>query len=270
MSVLTDILAARRIRMRRLAREYPWATLEAEPLYAAPRHSLAASLARGAGGIRFLTEIKRASPSAGPIQLDADAGKTAERYRDAASGGISLVTEEDYFLGRPHELPRVREAGLPVLMKDFFVETHQIAWARSLGADAILLIAAVDDRPLLRALRSCARELGLDVLLEVHAEEECEIAHELETELVGVNNRDLSTFVVDLATSERLFARLPKARARLAESGIRSRADVERVERAGFDGVLVGEHLMRAPDPGAALLELRGLGPNAPGDGGDR
>jgi len=258
MSVLRDIIAAKRERVRVWLRERPWAVLESAPPYSEGRRSLRASLSRGEGPIRFLTEIKRASPSAGAIALEADAPAVARRYAEAGSSGISLVTEEQFFRGRPDDLPLVRAVGLPVLMKDFFVDPYQVAQARSLGADALLLIAAIEDRPLLRELRAAARDLGLEVLLEVHDEAECEVAHELGAELVGVNNRDLSTFVVDLATSERLSSRLPRGPVRLAESGIRSRADVLRLEAAGFDGLLVGEHLMRAGDPGRALLELRG------------
>ncbi len=258
MSVLRDILVAKRERVRVLARETSWALLEGEALYQEPRRSLRDSLRRGDGPIRFLTEIKRASPSAGPIALEANALAVATRYQACGSGGISLVTEEQFFRGRPQDLPIVRAVGLPLLMKDFFVDTLQVAHARSLGADAILLIAAVDDPPLLRELRSAARDIGLEVLLEVHDESECELANELEPDLVGVNNRDLSTFVVDLATSESLLPRLPIDAVRLSESGIRGRADVVRLESAGFDALLVGEHLMRAGDPGRALLDLRG------------
>lgn len=263
MSVLRDIVMAKRERVRVWLRERPWALLESAEGYRDPRRSLRAALTRGEGAIRFLTEIKRASPSAGPIALEADAPAVARRYQEAGSAGISLVTEEQFFRGRPDDLPLVRAVGLPVLMKDFFIDPYQVAQARALGADALLLIAAIDDRPLLRELRSAARDLGLEVLLEVHDEAECEVAHDLDPELVGVNNRDLSSFVVDLATSEQLSPRLPRGPARLAESGIRSRADVLRLEAAGFDGLLVGEHLMRASDPGRALLELRGASPRA-------
>lgn len=209
--------------------------------------------------VRFLCEIKRASPSAGEIRPGADASRIAEAYRDAGASGISLVTEESFFGGRPEDLPGVREAGLPVLMKDFFVDPWQVGHARALGADAILLIVALDDRPLLEELRAAARELGLEVLVEVHEASELELAWRLAPELCGVNHRDLRTFEIDLALGERLLPDLPLAAVRLAESGIRTRADVVRLEAAGFDGLLVGEQLMRAADPGVALRELRGV-----------
>jgi indole-3-glycerol phosphate synthase len=143
-------------------------------------------------------------------------------------------------------------------MKDFFVDPFQVELARALGADGLLLIAALGDRPLLEEIRAAARELGLEVLVEVHDARECELAHRLGPELSGVNNRDLSTFEVDLGTSERLRPYLPPDSVALAESGIRTRVDVERLEKAGFDALLVGESLMRANDPGDALLILRG------------
>lgn len=258
MDILGEIIAAKRIRIRGEMRDLPWALLEAEPLWAEPRRSLAAGLRREAGPIRFLTEIKRASPSAGAIALDADAVHVARAYRDAGSSGLSLVTEEEYFRGRPLELPSLRDTGLPILMKDFFVETWQVARARSLGADAILLILALDDLPLLRELAAAARELGLDVLAEVHSEAECEAAARLGVPLIGVNNRDLSTFAVDLKASERLIHYIPPDVVRLSESGIRTRADVLCLEAAGFDALLVGESLMRAREPGMALRELSG------------
>jgi len=269
-SILDDILSAKRSRVAELRRERPWSVLEGEPLFAESRRSLATSLRRADEPIRFLCEIKRASPSAGPIREEAEAVEVARAYAGAGASGISLVTEEAFFRGRPGDLPRVRPVGLPVLMKDFMIDPFQVTLARSLGADAILLIAAVRDRPLLQEIRAAARELGLEVLVEVHEEAELDLALGLETELVGVNNRDLRSFAVDLGVSEALFPLLPPASTRLAESGIRSREDVLRLERCGFDGLLVGESLMRAPDPGTALRELRGEengpgGPRRPG-----
>jgi len=257
-SILRAILEAKRARVAVLRKELPWGALEGEPLYQEPRRSLQAALRRAGDPIRFLCEIKRASPSAGEILPNADAASIAEQYREAGARGISLVTEEAFFRGRPEDLPRVRAAGLPVLMKDFLVDPWQVGQARALGADAILLIAALRDRPLLAELRAAARAVGLEALAEIHEEAECDLALGLDAELYGVNHRDLNTFEVDLARGERLITRLPADRARLAESGIRARADVLRLESCGFDALLVGESLLRAPDPGAALRELRG------------
>ena len=262
-TILDEICRTKRERLVQLRRERSWADLEAGDLWSAERRSLARALGRTDpedpdDPVRFLCEIKRASPSAGWIRPGADALAIGEAYARAGANAISLLTEEAYFRGSLEDLPRVRGIGLPVLMKDFFVDPYQVGLARSLGADAILLIAALDDRPLLREMRLAAKELGLEVLLEVHDEWECEVAHELLPELAGVNNRNLHTFDVDLATSERLRDRLPPA-TRLAESGIRTREDVVRLQRARFDGLLVGESLMREEDPGLALRRLRGL-----------
>lgn len=290
MSILRDIVQAKRERVRALKRSHPVSSLRAGPIYGEERRSLASALRResstrssrqrdadpldrGTVGdrsgpanrpapasdpIRFLCEIKRASPSAGWIREDADAVQVASLYAQAGAGAISLLTEEEYFRGRLEDLPRVREIGLPVLMKDFFVDPFQVELARGLGADSLLLIAALDDAPLLQEIRAAARELRLDVLVEVHDDWECELAHRLDPELIGVNNRNLATFDVDLGVSERLRPLLPPHAVALSESGIRTRDDVERLEAAGFDALLVGESLMRAKDPGDALRILRG------------
>jgi len=303
-SILDQIFASTRGRVADLRRTRPWSALEAEPVFAEPRRSLAQALRRGSDGIpegpaagargapgsdvreasgsralgtaarspgdpfaagpgvvvpiRFLCEIKRASPSAGEIRAGADARGIAATYRAAGAAGISLVTEPAFFPGRPDDLPEVRGEGLPVLMKDFLVDPWQVAWGRSLGADAVLLIAALGDRLLLEELRAAARVFGLETLVEIHDRSELDLAIRLETEMIGVNHRDLKSFEVDLDRGEELLLEMPPDRVRLAESGIRERADVLRLERAGFDALLVGESLMRAPDPGAALRELRG------------
>lgn len=259
MSILQQILRAKRARVAVLRREASVSVLADVPLFAEPRRSLAGALRRPGGQpVRFLCEIKRASPSAGEIRAEADAAGIATAYREAGASGISLVTEEEFFRGRPADLPAVRGAGLPVLMKDFLVDPWQVSQGRALGADAVLLLAAVADAPLLRELRAAAREHGLEVLVEIHDEAELDLAVGLEPEMLGVNHRDLRSFAVDLERGRRLLPRLPADRVRLAESGIRERADVMRLEAAGFDALLVGESLMRAPDPGAALRELRG------------
>ncbi len=258
MTILDEICAAKRVRVTQLKKERTWADLESESIWRDQRRSLSAALRRPHGEeMRFLCEIKRASPSAGWIRPGADAVEIAKTYQSAGASAISLLTEEEYFRGELADLPRVREVGLPVLMKDFFVDPYQVALGRGLGADAILLIAAVKDRPMLIEVRAAARELGLDVLVEVHHESECDLAHELEPELIGVNHRDLKTFEVDLATSARLVPYLPEG-TRLAESGIKTRDDVVLMKETGFDGCLVGESLMRENDPGVALRRLRG------------
>lgn len=260
MSILNEILERRRARVSVLKRERPYSSLETEPAGAEPRRSLSAALRRGPEEpVRFLCEIKRASPSAGWIRRDAAAGEIALRYGEAGASGISLVTEEEFFHGRLDDLPLVRGAGLPVLMKDFLVDPYQVALGKSLGADAVLLIAAVEDPVLLRDVRQAARDLGLEAVIEVHTLSEIDCALRLHPDLIGINNRDLSTFEVDLETSRRLFHRLPPEVVRLSESGIRRREDVVLLQECGFDACLVGEILMREEDPGSALRMLRGV-----------
>ena len=259
MSILREIMEAKRRWVEALSREQTSRRLEETPLYREARRPFAPALSRaGADAVRFLCEIKRASPSAGPIRVEADAVEVAGAYRDAGAAAISLVTEERWFQGRPDDLPKVRSAGMPVLMKDFLVDPWQCAYARALGADAVLLIVAAAELAPLAELREAARARGLDVLVEIHDEAELDLALRLDPELIGINHRDLRTFEVDLERGARLASRLPLDRVRVAESGIRTRADVLRLEAAGFDALLVGEALMRASDPGGALRELRG------------
>ncbi len=262
MSILRTICAERRDAVRRLQRELPYARLEAEPLWAQPRRDFAEALRRPPGEpVRFLAEFKRASPSAGPIRPGADPAEIARAYHEAGAAALSILTESAHFDGDPAFLARARAAvPLPLLMKDFLVDEWQVAWARSLGADAVLLIVAALDRVLMRDLTVAARDVGLATVVEVHDDRELDVALAVGAGIVGVNHRDLATFAIDLSLSERLLPRIPEGIARVAESGIRSRGDVARLERAGFDALLVGESLMRAAEPGYELKKLRGVG----------
>jgi len=223
-----------------------------------PVASLAEALLR-CDGVPVIAEIKRMSPSKGLIRADFDAEKIALAYRAAGAAAISVLTDERFFGGSLDVLRAVRAAvPLPLLRKDFVVDAYQIDEARVAGADAVLLIVAALDDALLAALHRRARALDLDVLVEVHDEAELERALAIGARLIGVNNRDLRTFAVDLATTERLAARIGDPAVLLvAESGIGSPADVARLARAGARGFLVGESLMREPDPGRALEALR-------------
>ncbi|HVO51165.1 MAG TPA: hypothetical protein VMV60_09250 [Thermoanaerobaculia bacterium] len=209
----------------------------------------------------FLCEIKHRSPSAGAMLSDADARieDVACAYRRGGAGALSVVIEQDHFGGDPAWLPRAKRAsGLPALMKDFVVDERQLDFAAALGADAVLLIvAALADADLAR-LHAAARARGLAVLVEAHDEAEVRRASTLGAKIVGVNSRDLSTFAVDLAGMARLGALLPENAVRVAESGIRTRADVEALRTAGYGAFLVGETLLRSSDPARTLRELRG------------
>jgi indole-3-glycerol phosphate synthase len=231
-------------------------------------HSLRARLRAGPGP-RVIAEVKKASPSAGLLRPDYRPEELAGAYAAAGAVGISVLTEPRHFRGSEQHLCRVRRAvELPVLRKDFLGDPYQVAEAAAWGADVILLIVAALDPRRLRELYDEAVRLGLEVLAEAHTEAELEAGLSLEAAIVGVNSRDLKTLRTDLAVAERLARRIPAERLRIAESGIRTRADIERLEAVGYDGFLIGETLLAAPDPGARLRGL--LTPAAPPPAGPR
>jgi indole-3-glycerol phosphate synthase len=214
---------------------------------------------RSTPGVSVIAEIKRRSPSKGLIREDFDAVAIARAYAAAGAACISVLTDAHFFGGTLDDLAAVRAAvNIPLIRKDFLIDAYQIDEARVVGADAILLIVAALGKSELKGLYDHAQGLGLDVLVEVHDETELEQALAIGSNLIGVNNRDLRTFVVDLSTTERIAARLSDPEVVLvAESGISGVEDVARLERAGAAGFLVGELLMRQPDPGEALDTLR-------------
>jgi indole-3-glycerol phosphate synthase len=210
-------------------------------------------------GIAVIAEVKRRSPSKGLIRPDFDPVEIARAYAKGGAACISVLTDSHYFGGSLESLAKIRVAvDQPLLCKDFMIDTYQIDAARVAGADAILLIVAALDFDRLKDLQSCAVGLGLDVLVEVHDESELDRALAIGADLIGVNNRNLKTFEVDLANTERLASRLSSSAevVLVAESGIATFEDVKRLERAGARGFLVGESLMRQPDPGKALEAL--------------
>jgi indole-3-glycerol phosphate synthase len=210
-------------------------------------------------GMSLIAELKRASPSRGAIQPDAGAAEVVSAYERAGASACSILTEPEYFGGSLDDLSAARAATtLPLLRKDFIVDRYQLLEARAAGADAALLIVAAMGVPELRNLIEEADRIGLDTLVEVHDEGEVGEALEAGARIVGVNNRNLRTLEVDVETAHRLCAGLPSDVVTVAESGIATRHDVERLERAGVDAILVGETLMRAGDPVAAVAELLG------------
>lgn len=253
--ILDDIVTARRDDLALAKRETPLAALEARPLYAAPRRGFARALRARVPAV--IAEVKKASPSRGVIRDDFDPVAIACGYAAAGAAAISVLTEEHFFQGRPADLEEVRAAvELPLLRKDFIFDPYQLVEARAWGADAALLIAAMLDASELAELHAAGVDLGLDVLVEVHTEAEVECAAAAGATLIGVNNRDLHTFVTTLDTAERLRPLLPAGVLAVAESGISTPADIARLQAAGYDAFLVGESLVRAADPGAALREL--------------
>jgi len=211
------------------------------------------------GSLHVIAEIKRKSPSAGVIREGASPRELAGEYLAGGASALSVLTDGPHFGGRLEDLGEAREAApLPALRKDFIVLPYQLYEARAAGADAVLLIAAMLADEELRSLHALAGELGMAALVEVHSGKEMERAARLSPRIIGINSRDLGTMKVDLATFEALAPLAPRGAILVAESGIRSRGDAGRVERAGARAVLVGETLMRAADPAAKIRELLG------------
>lgn len=223
-----------------------------------PGPSLGAAL-RGAG-VNVLAEIKRASPSKGDLAVDLDASAQARVYVDGGAAAVSVLTEPERFKGSLTDLADVAALGVPTLRKDFIVDRYQIWEARAVGASAVLLIVAALDAPTLAALHDEAAAAGLDALVEVHDEAEAAAARHIGATLVGVNARDLHSFELDPDAFARLRPHVPDGAVAVAESGIISAADVVRAAEAGADAVLVGESLVRAPNPAAVVAELVAAG----------
>ncbi|SRR5581483_8404180 len=236
-------------------RAAPLDRLRDRPLFHAPRRGFARRL-QGAGR-HIIAEIKKASPSKGLIRADFAPLAIARDYAGGGASAISVLTEERFFSGRLEYLEQIRGAvEVPLLRKDFILDPYQVVEAKSFGADAILLIAAMLDPNLLRELCAQAAALALDSLIEVHTEKELEAALAAGATLVGINNRDLKTFAVDIAVTERLAPLVPAGAVKVCESGIDTPEQIRRVERLGVRVFLIGESLMRAPAPGQKLREL--------------
>jgi indole-3-glycerol phosphate synthase len=217
-----------------------------------------------AASVSVIAEVKRRSPSKGWIQPSLDAAKQASAYARAGAAAISVLTEPEHFAGSTNDLIQTRGAvSVPVLKKDFHVVPIQLVEAKSLGASAALLIVRALGPVGLRELLSTARELALEVLVEVRDERELDLALECDAAVVGINNRNLETLAIDAGTSERLLGRMPADVIAIAESGVVSRSDVERVARVGADAILVGSSVSAAADPAAAVRSLTGV-PRAP------
>jgi indole-3-glycerol phosphate synthase len=211
--------------------------------------------------ITMIAEVKKASPSRGVLRADFDPVWIAGRYAEGGAAALSVLTDAKHFQGSLDFLPAIREklpSGPPLLRKDFLFDEYQFYEARAYGADAALLIVAILEQPLLESLLDLSRDLGLDALVEVHDEAEMERALAAKAELIGVNNRDLRTFEMDLATTERLRPLAPPSVTFVAESGIFTREDMLRLERAGVSAALIGESVVTAPDPAVKVRELLG------------
>jgi indole-3-glycerol phosphate synthase len=258
LSILDDILATKRDEVTVLRYPQTRDLLRTTALDAPPTRDFAAVLRRGDGGVAVIGELKRRSPSKGDLAPDLDPGPTAKAYEAGGAVALSVLTDEPYFGGTVADLQAARDATtLPCLRKDFTIDEVQVYESRAIGADAILLIvAAIHDDSLLADLHSLAISLGLGVLVEAHDEHEVERALQAGAHVVGINSRDLSTFVEDLGRATGLSTMIPSEVIAVAESAIRSADDSRRVAAAGFDAILVGEALVRADDPRALVREL--------------
>ncbi len=222
-----------------------------------PTRGFAASL-RAESTLAVIAEIKRRSPSKGDLFADLDPAAVAHEYESGGASCLSVLTDAPDFGGSPADLQAARGAcALPVLRKDFTVSERDVLDARIMGADCLLLIAAALDKSELLTFHELAVSLGLDVLIEIHDEGELDIALRAEASIIGVNQRDLITFHVDHDRAERMAALIPPGVVRVAESGVRDRADALRLRAAGYDAVLVGESVVTSTDPAAAIAELR-------------
>ena len=257
-AILDQILEKKRERLARSKQEEPLSSLE-ERAKDTPLPLDFSEALRGPG-VRLIAETKKASPSKGLLHENYDPVALARTYAENGAAAVSVLTEVDHFQGSLAHLEAVksfvREAGLPVLRKDFIFDPYQVVEARASGADAILLIVAMLDTPRIKDLLGVAQSLQVQALVEVHSEDELEMALEVGAEIIGINHRDLKTFQTDVTLSQRLRPLIPEGRVVVAESGISSREDVIRLKESRIDAILVGEALVTASDVAAKVREL--------------
>ena len=250
--ILDDIVSHKREELAEAKRRAPLAEVKARAAEAAQPRGFGQALRQA--GLSVIAEVKRKSPAKGVLNQAVDPAQQAGLYAQAGARAVSVLTDQRYFDGTNADLEAVHRAvSLPLLRKDFTIDEYHVYEARSIGADAILLIVRALDQPQLTGFQALAQELGMDVLAEVHNEGEIERALAAGSAIVGINNRDLATMTVDVAAAARLRPLIPAGITLVSESGIRGPEDVRTVTRAGVDAILVGEALMAAGDPGATL-----------------
>ena len=260
-TILDEIVATKHKEVALARAKMPLEELEDQATTAPPVRDFRAALA-GPGPIRLIAEVKKASPSAKVIRADFDPIAIARAYQAHGAACLSVLTDVPYFQGHLSYLARIRASvAIPLLRKDFIIDEYQVVEARLAGADAILLIAEILDDHQLRTLRERAAGWGMAALVEFHDEANLGRVLDSGADLVGINNRNLHRFVTDLDLTFRLRDRIPAAVPLVSESGIRTRADVEKLEAAGVSAILVGETLMRSDDIGLAVERLLGLAP---------
>lgn len=260
--ILDEIYKHKLLEISQRKVQCPLEQLEAALSNLPATHDLEAALkaaSRTSGGLGLIAEIKAASPSRGVLRRDINPSQIALEYQEGGASAISVLTDKKFFQGKLAHLEAVRRVvKLPILRKDFIIDRYQIIEARASGADAVLLIAAILDEKTLNVFLDTASQLGLDSLVEVHTEEELRKVLNTPATLIGINNRDLHTFTVDLKTTLRLRPLIPGDRTVVSESGVKTRADVRFLEDAGIDAILVGEALVQSGDIGEKIKELMG------------
>jgi indole-3-glycerol phosphate synthase len=256
--ILDAIIAHTKEELAEKRRQVPFRDIKAAAADAGALRGFGKALSAGTG-IRLIAEVKKASPSLGVIREDFDPVGIARIYEESGAACLSVLTENKFFQGELDYLSRIRKAvALPLLRKDFIVDEYQIHEARAAGADALLLIAACLEAKQLQEYIMIASEIGLDVLVESHTYRELERSLIAGALIVGINNRDLATFIVDVQTTLELLKDIPDDRIVVSESGIKTRDDIVKLQQAGVDAVLVGESLMREKDIGRKVKELLG------------
>ena len=254
MNILDEIILYKRSEVEKRKSQVTIAALEKRSFFKRDGISLKQSLL-DPGKTGIIAEFKRKSPSKGIINAGADVIKVTQAYAEHGASGISVLTDEYFFGGSDEDLLKARVNNIPLLRKEFIIDEYQLIEAKSIGADAILLIAACLSRVEVKKLARAARNLGLEVLLELHADEEMEHICD-EAELIGINNRDLKTFRVDIERSLRMADALPEGKVKIAESGINAIEMITKFKQHGFHGFLVGENFMKQPDPTIAFAEF--------------
>lgn len=253
---MDEILEEKRREVDKTKEELPLTKLMEGLKEISPRRDFKASIGEP-GRVNLIAEVKKASPSRGVIREDFDPVGIARIYEESGADALSILTDEPFFQGKLSYLDDVRKATtLPILRKDFIIDEYQIYQSALFGADAILLLSGILSKDEMERFLSLAAGLGLDCLVEAHTEEELEKALEVDPPIIGINNRNLRTFKVDLGTTQRLIGMIPKDKVIVSESGIRSHEDVERLKNLGVGAVLIGETFMESADIGAKVREV--------------
>ena len=255
MTILDEIISYKRIEIKELKTKVPFRKLEQSDYFEREVLSLKSHLGDIAK-TSVIAEFKRKSPSKGVINERAEPGEVAKGYAEGGASGISVLTDNRFFGGSPEDLIRVRKVSpIPVLRKDFTIDEYQLVESKAIGADAILLIAACLSHKGLKDLARTAKSLGLQVIMEVHESSELKHINEY-VDIIGVNNRDLKTFRVDLNTSVELIKQIPSELTTISESGIDSTEHIKKLRESGYDGFLIGEFFMKEKDPVKAFIEF--------------